>query len=60
MELKPCPFCGGHGILKDRFIAGIANTKHYWIVCGECQTKMIERRSMVRAETAWNTRKGES
>jgi hypothetical protein len=34
-ELRKCPFCGGEGILKDRYIAGVANRKNYWVVAEE-------------------------
>lgn len=54
-NLMPCPFCGGKGILKYRFVQG-ANNKAYWIVCGKCQAKLNERRSAKRAVEAWNTR----
>lgn len=55
-ELLPCPFCGGIGKIYSRYINGIANTKHYWIRCGKCQTIQQERRSAKRAAEAWNNR----
>lgn len=57
-DLKPCPFCGGKGILKDRFVQG-ANNKAYWIVCGKCQARIQDRRSRKRAIEAWNNRESE-
>ncbi len=27
--LLPCPFCGGEALMRERYINGIANTKHY-------------------------------
>jgi Lar family restriction alleviation protein len=56
MELKLCPFCGGIAILKDRYLNGVANTKNYWVVCGKCQARIQDRRSIKRAIEAWNNR----
>jgi len=55
-ELKPCPFCGGNGLLRERYIHSIANRKNYWIVCGKCQTRIQDRRSIKRAIEGWNNR----
>ena len=55
-ELKPCPMCGEPAILKDRFVAGIANQKAYWVVCSKCQLKLHERNSGKKAIEAWNRR----
>lgn len=56
IDLLPCPFCNGNAILKDKYIQGVANRKHYWIVCGKCQARIQDRRSIKRATDAWNTR----
>ena len=54
-ELKKCPFCpDGIGILKDRYIQGIANRKTYWVECNKCQARIQNRRSAKRAVEAWN------
>jgi Lar family restriction alleviation protein len=55
-ELKPCPFCGGKSILKNRWLNGCVNRKNYWVVCGKCQARIQDRNSVKRAIDAWNTR----
>ena len=55
-EIKNCPFCGGIGVLREKFMQGIANRKNYWIVCGKCQARIQDRRSIKRAVEAWNNR----
>lgn len=55
-EIKSCPFCGGDGVLREKFILGISNRKNYWIVCGKCQARIQDRRSIKRAVEAWNNR----
>ena len=51
-----CPLCGGHGIVKDRFLNGVSNRKAYWVVCGKCQLKLQDRNSRKKAVEAWNAR----
>lgn len=54
-KLLSCPFCpDGVGILKDRYIQGIANRKTYWVECNKCQARIQNRRSAKRAVEAWN------
>ena len=35
--LLPCPFCGEESLLRDRYINGVANTKHYIRECRHCK-----------------------
>jgi transcriptional regulator NrdR family protein len=37
IELKKCPFCGGEAILRERYINGTANIKHYRRECRHCK-----------------------
>jgi len=39
IELKPCPFCGSHKILMDRYWTGY-NHRGFFIQCNECQIQM--------------------
>ena len=56
-ELKPCPFCGGESLLRDRYINGVANTKHYIRECHHCKATFAHWfRSIKRANEAWNRR----
>ncbi len=56
-ELKPCPFCGGESLLRDRYINGVANTKHYIRECRHCKATFAHWfRSIKKANEAWNRR----
>ena len=56
-ELKPCPFCGGEALLRERYIQGIANRKHYRRECRHCKATFADwYRSMKKADEAWNRR----
>ena len=56
-ELKPCPFCGGESLLRDLYIKGVANTKHYIRECHHCKATFAHWfRSIKRANEAWNRR----
>lgn len=55
-ELKPCPFCGGKAILKEKYIKGVANRKNYWVVCTKCQTRTQDRNRVCKALEEWNRR----
>ena len=56
-ELKKCPFCGGEAIMRERYINGIANTKHYQRECRRCKATFANwYRSMKKADEAWNRR----
>ncbi len=56
-ELKPCPFCGGEALMRERYINGIANTKHYRRECRHCKATFAHwYRSMKKADEAWNRR----
>ena len=56
-ELKPCPFCGGEALMRERYSNGIANTKHYRRECRHCKATFAHWfRSIKRANEAWNRR----
>ena len=56
-ELKPCPFCGGEALLRERYIQGTANRKHYRRECRYCKATFADwYRSMKKADEAWNRR----
>ena len=55
--LLPCPFCGGESLLRDRYINGVANTKHYIRECRHCKATFANwYRSIKKANEAWNRR----
>ena len=57
MEIKICPFCGGEALLRERYISGIANTKHYRRECRHCKATFANwYRSIKKADEAWNRR----
>ena len=56
-NLLPCPFCGGESLLRDRYINGVANTKHYIRECRHCKATFANwYRSIKKANEAWNRR----
>jgi Lar family restriction alleviation protein len=56
-KLLPCPFCGGESLLRDRYINGVANTKHYIRECRHCNATFANwYRSIKKANEAWNRR----
>ena len=56
-ELKPCPFCGGEAMMRERYIEGIANRKHYRRECRHCKATFADwYRSIKKADEAWNRR----
>ena len=58
-NLLPCPFCGGESLLRDRYINGVANTKHYIRECRHCKATFANwYRSIKKANEAWNRRAG--
>jgi Lar family restriction alleviation protein len=55
--LLPCPFCGGEALMRERYINGVANTKHYIRECRHCKATFAHWfRSIKRANKAWNRR----
>ena len=55
--LLPCPFCGGEALMRERYINGVANTKHYIRECHHCKATFAHWfRSMKKADAAWNRR----
>ena len=59
-DLKNCPFCGGKALLRDRYINGAANAKHYIRVCHHCKATFAHWfRSIKKANEAWNRRADE-
>ena len=56
-KLLPCPFCGGEALLRERYINGSANIKHYRRECHHCKATFANwYRSMKKADEAWNRR----
>ena len=56
-KLRSCPFCGGEALLRERYIAGIANRKHYRRECRHCKATFADwYRSIKKADEAWNRR----
>ena len=56
-KLLPCPFCGGEALMRERYVAGVANTKHYRRECHHCKATFANwYRSMKKADEAWNRR----
>ena len=56
-NLLPCPFCGGESLLRERYINGVANTKHYIRECRHCKATFANwYRSIKKANEAWNRR----
>jgi Lar family restriction alleviation protein len=56
-KLLPCPFCGGEALMRERYINGIANTKHYRRECHHCKATFAHWfRSVKKADAAWNRR----
>lgn len=57
-KLLPCPFCGGEALMRERYIAGVANTKNYRRECRHCKATFANwYRSMKKADEAWSRRK---
>jgi Lar family restriction alleviation protein len=55
--LLPCPFCGGEALMRERYINGIANRKHYRRECRHCKATFAHWfRSIKKANEAWNRR----
>ena len=57
-ELKPCPFCGGEGVITDEDCYGF--TYNDWMVyCENCQTYVgfgLQCETPEEAAEAWNRR----
>lgn len=61
-KLLFCPFCGGEAKLNERYRAGVANRKMYWVSCKKCGAtqpfhNQAGYRKNIGAIGAWNTRK---
>ena len=57
VKLRECPFCGGEALLRERYINGVANTKHYRRECRHCKATFSHWfRSVKKADEAWNRR----
>lgn len=56
-KLRSCPFCGGEALLRERYIPGVANRKHYRRECRHCKATFVDwYRSIKKADEAWNRR----
>lgn len=59
MKIEKCPFCGGEAIMRERFIHGSANTKHYRLECKDCHASFLNwNKNTSKAIAAWNSRTG--
>lgn len=56
-ELKPCPFCGGDPMIRERYIHNVANKKNYKIECKDCTNTFSNwYKSLKKAIEVWNNR----
>ena len=58
-KLKPCPFCGGNGILQAiDFYPDYSDPPIWWVACETCGAHTDEYEGDTEAEAiaAWNTR----
>ena len=49
IKLKPCPFCGGAGQIKN-------GVSFFWVQCESCTAKIDKYATGRYAADAWNTR----
>ena len=55
--LRECPFCGGKAVMRERFVHGTPNKKHYRLECVECHASFLNwNKNTSKAITAWNNR----
>ena len=56
-EIMNCPFCNGRAIMRERFINGVANVKHYRLECVDCHASFLNwNKNTSKAIAAWNRR----
>lgn len=57
-KLMPCPFCKSeHILLRQRWVNGTANLKHYKRECGDCHATFASWfASVKKADEFWNRR----
>ena len=54
-KLKPCPFCGGEGVMQKHVFVGYSST--WGVVCGDCWAEIKQVYSSEQeAVEAWNRR----
>lgn len=54
-ELKPCPFCGGNGIVIEGYPRTYPRT-NYYVACDKCKTTSDTYKDKEKAVAAWNRR----
>lgn len=61
-ELRPCPYCGGEGIVGCSYTDIFDRYCDWFVECGQCGATNINPNrgydSREEAVKAWNTRKG--
>lgn len=58
IDLKPCPFCGGEGVMQEHVFSGYMST--YGVVCFDCCAETKQFYETVKdAARAWNRRREE-
>lgn len=63
IKLKPCPFCGGEAEIREWYIKGIANRKHFRSYCKKCGCECRNNQGykhISKAVEKWNERADQS
>ena len=51
MRIRPCPFCGGEGVLDG--------SSYYWVRCKKCKVETRGVATKAGAVEVWNKRVGD-
>jgi Lar family restriction alleviation protein len=58
-KLKPCPFCGGDGVIKECALSINADGILAWVSCKKCGASAGLQDTEKEAVSVWNDRVGE-